>query len=121
VARLSGVRVGRVRFAALLASGALAAAAGVLSAGEQGGADPSSGAALLLPAFAAAFLGATSVVPGRFNPWGTLVAAYFLATGVTGLQILGVESFVQQLFYGGALIVAVALTRLARARDPDGG
>ncbi|HSJ74378.1 MAG TPA: ABC transporter permease [Miltoncostaeaceae bacterium] len=123
VARMSGVRVGRVRVGALIASGGLAAVAGVLSVGEQGGADPSSGASLLLPAFAAAFLGATSIVPGRFNPWGTLIAAYFLATGVTGLQILGAESFVQQLFYGGALIVAVAVTRLARTRtavdDPD--
>lgn len=120
VARLSGVRVGRVRFGALLAAGGLSAAAGVLSVGEQGGADPSSGASLLLPAFAAAFLGATSIVPGRFNPFGSLVAVYFLATGVTGLQILGVEGFVQQLFYGGALIVAVALTRLAGARAATG-
>jgi ribose transport system permease protein len=113
VARLSGVRVGRVRFGALVASAAIAGLAGVLYAGTSGSADPSSGADFLLPAFAAAFLGATSIVPGRFNPWGALVAVYFLVTGVTGLQLLGVESFVQQLFYGAALILAVALSRLA--------
>ena len=113
VARLSGVRVGRVRFGALLTSAVLSAVAGVLYAGMIGGADPSSGASFLLPAFAAAFLGATSIVPGRFNPWGSLIAVYFLATGITGLQLLGVQSFVQQLFYGGALVVAVALSRLA--------
>ena len=89
---------------------------GCCPSASRGGADPSSGASLLLPAFAAAFLGATSVVPGRFNPWGSLIAVYFLATGVTGLQILGAEGFVQRLFCGGALIVAVALTRLARTR-----
>lgn len=120
VARMSGVRVGRVRAGSLVAAGALAAAAGVLAAGEQGGADPTSGVSLLLPAFAAAFLGATSIVPGRFNPWGALIAVYFLATGVTGLQILGAEGFVQELFYGGALIVAVALTRLAGGRGGEG-
>jgi ribose transport system permease protein len=115
VARLSGVRVGRVRFGALVASAGIAAIAGVLYAGTTGSADPSSGASFLLQAFAAAFLGATSIAPGRFNAWGALIAAYFLATGVTGLQLVGVESFVQDLFYGAALIVAVALPRLVRA------
>ena len=120
VARLSGIRVGWARFGAFVASAAIAAFAGVLYAGTTGGADPSSGASFLLPAFAAAFLGATSIVPGRFNPWGAFIAVYFLVTGVTGLQLLGVQSFVQQLFYGGALIVAVALSRLARGREGVG-
>ena len=114
VARLSGVRVGRARWGALAASGTVAGLAGVLYAGTTGGADPSSGATFLLPAFAAAFLGATSILPGRFNPWGSFIAVYFLVTGVTGLQLLGAESFVQQLFYGGALILAVALAQLGR-------
>ena len=118
VARLSGVRVGRVRFGALCASAVIAGGAGVLYAGTTGSADPSSGASFLLPAYAAAFLGATTIVPGRFNPWGTIVAVYFLVTGVTGLQLLGVESFVQQLFYGGALILAVVLSRLAPRITP---
>jgi ribose transport system permease protein len=119
VARLSGVRVGRIRWGALVASGTISALAGVLYAGTTGGADPSSGAGFLLPAFAAAFLGATSIVPGRFNPWGSLIAVYFLVTGITGLQLLGVESFVQQLFYGGALILAVVLSRVVRGRGGE--
>lgn len=112
VARLSGVAVRRVRFGALVASAALAAGAGVLYAGTTGGADPSSGASYLLPAFAAAFLGKTAIIPGRFNPWGSFVAVYFLVTGITGLQLRGAGSFVQQLFYGGALVLALALSRL---------
>jgi ribose transport system permease protein len=118
VSKLSGVRVGRVRIGALMGSAVLAALAGVLYAGTSGGADPSSGSTLLLPAFAAAFLGATSIMPGRFNPWGTAIAVYFLVTGITGLQLMGVQSYVQQLFYGGALLVAVALSQLARGRVP---
>ena len=116
VARLSGVRVGRVRWGAFIASATISAVAGILYAGTTGGADPSSGATFLLPAFAAAFLGATTIQPGRFNAWGSIVAVYFLVTGITGLQLVGVESFVQQLFYGGALITAVALSRLAGGR-----
>jgi ribose transport system permease protein len=117
VARLSGVNVGRVRWGALVASGLISALAGVLYAGTSGAADPTSGTQLLLPAFAAAFLGATAIVPGRFNPWGAFVAVYFLVTGITGLQLLGVQTFVQSLFYGGALVVAVVLSQIARRRQ----
>ena len=117
VSRLSGIRVNRVRWGALVASGFISAGAGVLYAGTTGAADPTSGISFLLPAFAAAFLGATTLMPGRFNPWGAIMAAYFLQTGITGFQLLGVESFVQQLFYGGALVIAVALSQVARRRQ----
>lgn len=117
VARLSGIAVGRARLTALMGAGLLAALAGILYAGTSGSADPTSGTAQLLPAFAAAFLGATAIVPGRFNAWGTIIAVYFLATGVNGLAIIGLGSWVQDVFYGGALIVAVALSQLARRRQ----
>lgn len=117
VARLSGIRVVRLRWAAFAASGIISAFAGVLYAGTLGSADPTSGLSFLLPAFAAAFLGATTIMPGRFNPLGSIAAVYFLVTGITGLQLLGVQTFVQQLFYGGALVLAVALSQLARRRD----
>jgi ribose transport system permease protein len=116
VARLTGLRVGRLRWGALMASGFLGALAGTLYVGTGGGADPTSGLEFLLPAFAAAFLGGTTIMPGRFNPWGTVIAAYFLITGITGLQLLGVASFIQQLFYGAALVIAVALSEAARRR-----
>jgi ribose transport system permease protein len=116
VAKLSGLRVGALRWGALAGAGLVAALAGVLYAGTTGGADPSSGNSFLLPAFAAAYLGATAVSPGRFNAWGTFIAVYFLVTGITGLQLLGVDSFVQQLFYGGALVLAVALSQVVRRR-----
>jgi ribose transport system permease protein len=85
-------------------------------AGSLGGADPASGQTFLLPAFAACFLGATAIRPGRFNAIGTFIAVYFLVSGITGLQLLGVQNFVQSLFYGGALVIAVALSQLARRR-----
>ena len=117
VARLSGIDTDRVRRGCLLASSLMGALGGVLYAGTQGAADPSSGTSFLLPAFAAAFLGSTSIVPGRFNPWGALAAVYFLVTGITGLVFLGVSSFVQDMFYGGALVLAVSLSQLVRGRE----
>ena len=119
VARLNGVRVDAVRAGALIASGLLSALAGVLYAGMSGSANPSSGLSLLLPAFAAVFLGATTLNPGRFNPLGTLLSVYFLITGITGLTMLGADPYVQSLFYGGALIVAVSLSQLVRNRQPQ--
>ena len=59
---------------------------------------------------------ARTIRPGRFNAWGTIIAVYFLVTGITGLQLIGVESYVQQLFYGGALILAVVLSQVTRGR-----
>lgn len=117
VARLSGINTDRVRILCLVASSLFASVAGVLYAGTQGAADPVSGVSYLLPAFAAAFLGSTSIVPGRFNPWGTTVAVYFLVTGITGLVFLGFSSFIQEMFYGGALVIAVTLSQLVRGRQ----
>jgi ribose transport system permease protein len=117
VARLSGIGVDRVRFLCLIASGMVGAATGVLYVGTIGAADPNSGNTFLLPAFAAAFLGATSITPGRFNAWGSLVAVYFLVIGITGLTMLGIDTYVQNLFYGGALVLAVALSQLVRKRE----
>ena len=116
VARLSGIRVNAIRAGALIASSTVCAVAGVLQAGLIGGADPTIGPTLVLPAFAAAFLGATTIIPGRFNAWGTFVAVYFLATGIVGLQLLGLSGWIEQVFYGGALILAVALSRVGKLR-----
>jgi ribose transport system permease protein len=116
VARLSGIRVGRVRWGCLIASSTLAAVAGVVFTGTTGAADPISGSSYMLPAFAACFLGATTITPGRLNAWGTFISVYFLATGITGLSILGVQTWVQSAFYGGALIVAVSASQLVKMR-----
>lgn len=117
VARLSGLNVARLRFGALVACSLLAAFAGVLYAGTSGAADPNSGDSFMLPAFAAAFLGSTAVRPGRFNAWGSFTAVYFLVTGITGLSLMGIQIFIQDLFYGMALIVGVTLSLLVRRRE----
>jgi len=119
VSRLSGINVERTRLIALIVSSVIASAAGIVYAGMIGAADPVSGQTFLLPAFAAAFLGATTISPGRFNAWGTVVAVYFLVTGITGLTMLGIETYVQHLFYGGALVLAVSLSQLVRKREPQ--
>jgi ribose transport system permease protein len=121
VSRLSGVPVARIQWGAMVGAGLVASLAGILYTGTQGAADPTSGLDFLLPAFAACYLGSTAVQPGRFNPLGTFVAVFFLVSGITGLQILGAQSYVPQLFYGIALVLAVALSKLPQRRRRRSG
>jgi ribose transport system permease protein len=106
-ARLAGARVNLLRGWAFVVSGLIAAGGGVVLAGLDGGGDPSTATSLLLPVFATVFLGGAAITPGRVNALGTLIATYFLASGVTGLEIYGLTGWVQQVFYGSALIVGV--------------
>lgn len=114
VSRLAGVRVTRIRWGAFAFAGLIAGVGGVLSAAQTGGFDPNTSQAYLLPIFAATFLGTAVLQPGRFNPLGTLIAVYFLATGVLGLQLLGAAAWVSDVFYGGVLVVAVTISTVLR-------
>jgi ribose transport system permease protein len=114
VARLSGLRVDAIRWGAFVVSGSVSGLAGVLAFGILGSADPNIGGTYLLPAFAAAFLGATTIKPGRMNAWGTVVAVYVLVVGVTGLQLLGGAGWLEQVFNGAALVLAVTFARIVQ-------
>lgn len=117
VARLAGIRVQRVRAGAYLAGSLLAGLAGVILVATVGGFDSSTSATYLLPALAAVFLGTSVVQPGMFNPIGTIIAIYFLTTGIFGLQLLGFSGWIQNVFYGAGLVVAVALAKVVRERS----
>jgi ribose transport system permease protein len=93
---------------ALVLAGGLAGLAGVLFT-SLAGPSLSFGSTLLLPAFAAAFLGSTQIQVARFNVWGTLIAIYALATGVEGFQLVSGEQWLSDMFNGVAVIGAVAL------------
>jgi ribose transport system permease protein len=114
-ARLAGLPVGRIIFMSMLASGTISGFAGVLLLAYLRSATYDVGPPYLLPAFSAAFLGATQIKAGRVNVLGTLIAVYLLATGVNGLQLAGAPVYINTLFGGLALLVAVTLAvRTAR-------
>ena len=112
--RLAGVRIDKLRFMSLVASGSLAGATGLVLASTIGSGDPSTGTSYLLPAFAAAFLGATQLKHGRFNAFGTLIAVLLLGTGTTGLALANAPQWSADMFVGVVLIASLAVTGLQR-------
>lgn len=52
------------------------------------------------------------------NPVGTFIGIHFLATGILGLPLLGLEAWVSSVFYGGVLVAAVTISTLLRRRGP---
>jgi ribose transport system permease protein len=116
VARLAGINVNRIRAASYVVDSVIAGFAGVILVASAGGFDPTASSTYLLPALAAVFLGTAMVIPGQFNPIGTLLGIYFLETGVLGLQLLGYSGWVQDAFYGAGLVIAVTLATVARER-----
>jgi len=109
-AELTGIQTDRYVMASFILSATLAGIAGVMLGSNLGTASPSTGSSLLLPAFAGAFLGATTIRPGRFNVAGTIVAVYALSIAISGLQQLGAPVWFESVFNGSALAISVALS-----------
>jgi ribose transport system permease protein len=116
-ARLVGVRVDRLVLLSFVVSGTLAGIAGVLLVARNGSASPQVGTVGdSLQALTAAYLGATAIRPGRFNVVGTLVAIFFLAFTISGLSLAGLDSWINDVFNGVALFVAVVVSTVVGRR-----
>lgn len=116
VSRLAGVRVRRIRIGAYIMSGLICGVGGVLLTAGVGGFDSSTSSTYLLPALSATFLGTAAIRPGKFNPIGTFIGIYFLATGIVGLELLGASGWITDVFYGGGLVLAVVVATITRRR-----
>ena len=117
VARLAGIGVDRIRFGSYVAGALICGVGGIMLTSSLGGFDPNTSAQYLLPAFAAVFLGTAVIAPGKFNPMGAFIAVYFLQTGITGLELQGLTGWISDVFFGGALVIAVAVITLIRRRS----
>ncbi|HAT4911766.1 TPA: ABC transporter permease [Serratia marcescens] len=115
-ARLNGISVNRFTIGAFIASSVLTGFSGVLIAAEQGVGQASVGMDYLLPALVGAFLGSTTIHPGRVNVWGTVVGIAILAIGIAGIQQFGGEFWVEPLFNGATLLLSITLAGYAQRR-----
>jgi ribose transport system permease protein len=120
-AQLVGVRVPRHILAAFVLSGALAGVAGVLQLARSGAASPQIGPGFTLTALAATFLGATTIRPGWFNVPGTIVGVFFVAVSVNGLTLAGAADWVDPVFNGAAVVIAVAIATYLTNRKGEQG
>jgi ribose transport system permease protein len=115
-AALNGIPVRAYVIGVFVASGLIAGFTGVVLAAKLRIGQANVGLDYLLPALVGAFLGSTTIKPGRVNVWGTIVGVLILAVGISGIQQLGGAFFVEPLFNGTMLVIAIALAGFAQRR-----
>lgn len=111
VAFLAGIRTGLLKIAAFAIAGFLVGIGAIFALGQSGAANAGFGPDLLLPAYAAAFLGVTTYRPGYYNVPGAVVAIVLMAVGFNGLNLLGAPFWMQPIFNGAVLVIAVISAR----------
>ncbi len=115
-AALNGIPVKAYVIGVFVASGIIAGFAGCVLAAKLRIGQANVGLDYLLPALVGAFLGSTTIKPGRVNIWGTIFGVLILAVGISGIQQLGGAFFVEPLFNGTTLVISIALAAFAQRR-----
>ena len=115
-AQLNGIPTRKYVIGAFMASGTMTALAGVLLASKLRIGQASVGLEFLLPALVGAFLGSTTIKPGRVNVFGTIVGVAILAVGISGIQQFGGSFWVEPLFNGVTLLIAIGIAGYAQRR-----
>jgi putative xylitol transport system permease protein len=116
-AKVSGLPVKGIRFSVYVISGALAGLAGMILAARTGSALPQAGIAYELDAIAAVVIGGTSLAGGVGRVTGTLIGALLIGVMNNGLDLLGVQSYYQQVIKGLLIVVAVMLDQSKNKQD----
>jgi len=115
-AELNGIPTRKFVVGAFISSGLLTALAGIILASKLRIGQASVGLEYLLPALVGAFLGSTTIKPGRVNVWGTIVGVAILAVGISGIQQFGGSFWVEPMFNGVTLLVAIGIAGYAQRR-----
>ena len=115
-ARLSGVPVQRYKLLVYVISGFLAGLAGLVYASQLSVGTPIAGQGYELDAIAAVVVGGTSLFGGKGSVFGTFIGTLIIGVLANILNLTGVDPFVQQLFKGALIVVAVyVMSRSNRA------
>lgn len=114
---LSGINVNRVKVLVFTLSGITAGVSGLIIASQTGSGLPDAGTGLELNVIAAAVLGGTSLAGGRGRLVGTFLGVVILTTLVTGLTLMNVPAFYQQIVTGIVLLLAVTTDSVRRGRS----
>ncbi len=120
-AELNGIPNRRFIIGAFVVAGLLGAFAGLLLAARLRIGQASVGLEYLLPALVGAFLGSTTIRPGRVNVWGTLAGVGILAVGISGIQQIGGAFYIEPMFNGVTLLFAIGLAGYSQKRRGRAG
>lgn len=117
-ARLTGLRVDRVKIAVYTLAGALAGVAGLIVTARLDSAQPNAGMGYELDSIAAVVIGGTSLAGGRGSILGTVLGCLIIGVLNNGLFLLNVSPFWQQVVKGLVILIAVAIDRMSlRGRE----
>ncbi|MHB8064939.1 MAG: ABC transporter permease [Ruminiclostridium sp.] len=109
VSFLAGISTNQIKILSFMFAGLLTGIGALFQLGQAGAANPAFGPDLLMPAYAAVFLGVTTYKPGYFNIPGTIIALILLGIGYNGLSLLGAPFWAQPIFNGAVLVLAVLM------------
>jgi ribose transport system permease protein len=106
-ARLSGIKVSRIKVWVYVLSGIASGIAGLVLAARLGSAQPNTGVGFELDAIAAVVLGGTSLMGGKGGIWGTLIGTFIIGVLNNGFNLLDVSPYYQLIAKGIIIIIAV--------------
>ncbi|MDR0362978.1 MAG: ABC transporter permease [Planctomycetota bacterium] len=107
--RLSGINVVKVKFFAYMICGGFAALSGIVTMSRLVTVQPTAGVAFEMDAIASTVIGGTSLMGGVGGISGTIIGAFIIGVLRNGLNMFGVQGFVQQIIIGAVIILAVSV------------
>src|SRR5688572_6718708 len=116
-AKLSGIRINRVKLIVYSLGATLAAVGGVIVTSRLDSAQPNAGISYELDAIAAVVIGGTSLNGGKGTVWGTVIGAVIIGVLNNGLVLLNVSPFWQQVVKGGVILLAVIIDKVGDKRE----
>jgi ribose transport system permease protein/L-arabinose transport system permease protein len=115
-ARLAGIKISRIQTEMFVLSGAIAGLAGVLLSARTTSGNPINGTGLEMQAITAVFLGGAATSGGKGTIMGTFIAVILIGVLNNGMNLLGIDTFIQKVALGLLLVIAVALSQWRQGR-----
>lgn len=113
-AKLSGVKVNKVKILVYMISGICAAVVGIIASSQLAAAHPATGESWEMNAIASAVLGGTSMAGGIGTIGGTIVGAFVIGVINDGMVMCGVSEFWQMVIKGLVIVLAVIIDQFQR-------